>query len=246
MKYELSQLHPSNITTVTSVTKAIQSGSHEFGTGPALCDCSLCCLTNARWIKCHPPSLPGPILLWLTWFIFSISSKPQYSIWPWERKTTERFGLLSEKYGLLYTFIPRWKMCLTFVYNFIDDSWLQISVKMLELKGRQWWCRFKSEHDKVLKKGISTFDARIDSWKSGHWFLSFNCCVRWCNQGQYQVGRSSVFSAVSNTCLVENQSGTWQSAPFCLFMENIITKWLSFHVSWIDVIDDYALRELDG
>lgn len=41
-------------------------------------------------------------------------------------------------------------------------------------------------------KGISTFDTRIDSWKSGHWFLSFNCCVRWCNQGQYQVGKQEL------------------------------------------------------
>lgn len=177
MKNELSQLHPSNITTVTSVTRATQSGSHDIGMGTALCDCSL------------PPSLPGAILSWLTWFIFSVTSKPWCSIWPWERKTTEQFGLLSQKYELLYTFLPRWRMRLLFVYNLINDSWLHISGKIVELKGRQCWCRWKSEHDKVLKKGISTFDTWVDSWKSGHWFLSFDWFVRGCYPGQYQVGR---------------------------------------------------------
>ena len=96
-----------------------------------------------------PPPCQGQFFLWLTRFTFSVTSKPQCSIWPWERKTTEQFGLLSQKYELLHTFLPRWGMCLLFVYNLINDGWFRISGEIVEFKGRQCWCRWKSEHYKV-------------------------------------------------------------------------------------------------
>ena len=39
--------------------------------------------------------------------------------------------------------------CPLFVYNLINDRWFRISGKIVELEGRQCWCRWKSEHDKV-------------------------------------------------------------------------------------------------